>query len=75
MTSQTPVSQSAVGMSIFLDQMVRFMKEDEQVSESVVVCSLGQSSAIKSKAELIKKLWAAGIQGFVLENVDVSYFS
>lgn len=75
MTGRFPkdVNQSAVGMSISLDKIACLLKEDNALSENVIICSLGQNVMVKEKAELVKSLWASEIKCSIEENIDVSF--
>lgn len=66
------MSQSAVGMSISLDKIASVLKEDNTLSENVIICSLGQNVMVKEKAELVKSLWASEVKCSIEENIDVS---
>lgn len=59
-------------MSISLDKIASVLKEDNTLSENVIICSLGQNVMVKEKAELVKSLWASEVKCSIEENIDVS---
>ena len=63
---------SAVGLTIFLDKIVTVLKEDDIVSEYVVICSLGKNPFSKVKDSVFKKLWEAGVKCYVEQTIQVA---
>lgn len=59
-------------MSISLDKIASVLKEDNTLSENVIICSLGQNVMVKEKAELVKSLWASEVKCSIEENIDAS---
>ncbi|KAK6635786.1 hypothetical protein RUM44_001040 [Polyplax serrata] len=61
---------SAVGLTVHLDKVVAVLKEDNILSEYVIVYSFGYNSFSRLNESIVKKLWSAGIKCYIEQNME-----